>query len=96
MTSRENKKIPRNAIEREVINSLALSIVRQACCNSWRCKSSTGFDERELLANGKGVAARRGLEEAGGKSRTRRTGIGYKACAFGVIEQWIEMPDFHP
>jgi hypothetical protein len=37
----------------------------------------------ELVAEGKGVVARRGLEEAGGKSRTRRRETGYKAGAAG-------------
>jgi len=38
-----------------------------------------------MLAESKGVVAREGLEEAGGKTRTRRTGSGYKACVGGAI-----------
>ncbi|MBC8391760.1 MAG: hypothetical protein H8E17_04225 [Deltaproteobacteria bacterium] len=38
---------------------------------------------------------RQGLEEAGGKTRTRRTETGYKAGACGAIWQWTETPNNH-
>jgi len=38
---------------------------------------------------------RQGLEEAGGKTRTRRTETGYKADDRRVIWQWTETPDSH-
>jgi hypothetical protein len=44
---------------------------------------------------GEGVVARQGLEEAGGKTRGRRTETGYKADDRRVIWQWTEAPDSH-
>lgn len=49
----------------------------------------------EPLAEGKGAVARQGLEEAIGKTRTRRTEIGYKACVCGVSRHWTVTPDNH-
>lgn len=47
----------------------------------------------EPLAEGKGVVVRQGLEEAIGKTRTRRTGTGYEAGVRGVSWQWTVTPD---
>jgi NAD(P)-dependent dehydrogenase (short-subunit alcohol dehydrogenase family) len=41
--------------------------VCRACSTAWRCKSSIHPDGGEGLAKRKGVAARRGLEEAWSK-----------------------------
>ena len=43
--------------------------VRHACSFTVGCKSGTGVDNCELLAEGKGVAVRQGLKEAEGKGK---------------------------
>jgi len=58
-------------------------LVRQACCESWRWKSSAGRDDRNREPKARVSVASRNLKEAGGETRTRRTGIGYKAAAAG-------------
>ena len=51
------------------ISSPPTLIVRHACSFTIGCKSRTDVDNCELLAEGKGVAVRRGLKEAEGKSK---------------------------
>ena len=43
--------------------------VCRACSTTWGCKSPAQPDGGEVRANRKGVAARRGLKEAGSESR---------------------------
>src|SRR5437899_2058372 len=47
--------------------------VRRACSTAWRCKSSSQPDRGEVIANRKGVAARRGLKEALSKNASQCT-----------------------
>ena len=55
-------KTPRSA--RSVCRACGSLVVCQACLAAWRWKSSAQPDGGEVLAKRKGVAARRGLEEA--------------------------------
>lgn len=92
MASGRNQLIPDNilriaGLQASCFVNRLLEPVDKSVRQAWRlargCESSTGRGETEPLAEGKGVAARRGLKEATGKARTRRTETGYKAGRAG-------------
>ena len=53
-----------------IVNGVADHVVCRACLEAWGWKSSAQLDGSEVLGKRKGVAARRGLEEAWNKTAT--------------------------